>query len=134
MFVFIADVDSFSWKNVRTELNLDFGIFATVSSLNSHLQLPSADNCSPGKKTTKLHSCHCNPKITFYQSVDDKLSWVPHMLDLKMTLAKKLDLIRRSRFLPKDVLINFYFKVIFQSVTYGLVLWGWCLNADLFAI
>lgn len=65
-------------------------------------------------------------------TVDDKLSWVPHMLDLKKTFAKKLDLIRRSRFLPKDVLINFYFKVIFPSVTYGLVLWGSCFNADLF--
>ena len=65
-------------------------------------------------------------------TVDDKLSWVPHMLDLKTTLAKKLDLIRRSRFLPKDVLINFYFKVIFPSVTYSLVLWGSCFNADLF--
>ena len=45
---------------------------------------------------------------------------------------KKLDLIRGSRFLPKDVLINFYFKVILPSVTYGLVLWGSCFNADLF--
>ena len=49
------------------------------------------------------------------------------MLDLK-----KLDLIWRLRFLPKDVLINFYFKVILPSVTYGLILWGSCFNADLF--
>ena len=54
------------------------------------------------------------------------------MLDLKKTFVKKLDLIRRSRFLPKDVLINVYFKVILPSVTYGLVLWGSCFNADLF--
>ena len=39
------------------------------------------------------------------------------MLDLKKTFAKKLDLIRRSMFLPKDVLLNFNFKVIFPSVT-----------------
>ena len=65
-------------------------------------------------------------------TVDDKHSWVPHMLDLKKSFAKKLDLIRRSRFLPKDVLINFYFKVILPSVTYGLVLWGSCFIADLF--
>ena len=45
-------------------------------------------------------------------TVDDKLSWVPHMLDLKKTFAKKLDLIWSSRFLPKDVLIDSYFKVI----------------------
>ena len=54
------------------------------------------------------------------------------MSDLKKTFAKKLDLIRRSRFLRKDVLINFYFKVILPSVTYDLVLWGSCFNADLF--
>ena len=54
------------------------------------------------------------------------------MLNLKKSFTKKLDLIRRSRFLPKDVLINFYFKVILPSVTYGLVLWGSCFNADLF--
>ena len=65
-------------------------------------------------------------------TVDNKLSWVSHMLDLKRIFAKKLDLIRRSRFLPKDVLINFYFKIILPSVTYGLVLWGSCFNVDLF--
>ena len=54
------------------------------------------------------------------------------MLDLKKSFAKTLDLTRRSWFLPKDVLINFYFKVILLSVTYGLVLWGSCSNADLF--
>ena len=51
-------------------------------------------------------------------TVDDKLSWVPHMLDVKKSSAKKLDLIRRSRFLPKDVVIYY----ILPSVTYGLVL------------
>ena len=45
-------------------------------------------------------------------TVDDKLPWVPHMLDLKKSFAKKRDLIRTARFLPKNVLINFYFKVI----------------------
>ena len=65
-------------------------------------------------------------------TVDDKLSWVPHMSDVKKAFAKKLDLIRRSRLLPKDVLIDFYFKVILPSVTYGLVVWGSCFNADLF--
>ena len=68
-------------------------------------------------------------------SVDDKLTWAPHMLDLKKGFARKLDLIKRSRFLPKEVLINFYFKVILlilPSVTYGLVLWGSCSNVDLF--
>ena len=38
---------------------------------------------------------------------DDKLSWVPHVLDLKKAFAKKLDLIRQSRFLPEDVFLTF---------------------------
>ena len=62
----------------------------------------------------------------------DMGSWAPHMLDLKKGFARKLDLIKRSRFLPKEVLINLYFKVILSSVTYGLVLWGSCSNVDLF--
>ena len=40
------------------------------------------------------------------------------MLDVKKSFAKKLDLVRRSRFLPKDVVIYY----ILPSVTYGLVL------------
>ena len=43
----------------------------------------------------------------------------------------KLDLLKRSRFLPKSVLRDFYFKVILPSVTYGLVLWGACCNSNL---
>ena len=67
-------------------------------------------------------------------TVNDKLSWVPHMLDLKNSFAKKLELIRRSWLLPKHVLIKFYFKVIMPSVTNGLVLWGSCFNAYLFLL
>ena len=43
-------------------------------------------------------------------TVDDKLSWVPHMLDLKKSFAKNLDLIRRSRFLPRMFLLTFISK------------------------
>ena len=50
-------------------------------------------------------------------TVHHKLSCVPHMLDVKKSFAKKLDLIRRSRFLQKDVLSNFYLKVILPSLT-----------------
>ncbi|XP_022810103.1 uncharacterized protein LOC111347109 [Stylophora pistillata] len=44
--------------------------------------------------------------------VDDKLTWIPHMLELKKNFANKIDLLKRSRFLPKSVLLNFYFSVI----------------------
>ena len=64
-------------------------------------------------------------------TVDDNLTWVPHVLDLKKSFASKLELLKRSRFLPKDVLKKFYFSVILPSINYGLVLWGSCLKRGL---
>ena len=64
-------------------------------------------------------------------TVDDNLTWVPHVLDLKKSFASKLELLKRSRFLPKDVLKKFYFIVILPSINYGLVLWGSCCNSEL---
>ena len=63
--------------------------------------------------------------------VDHNLSWVPHALETKKSFANKLNLLKRFRFLPKDVLKDFYFKVILPSVKYGLVLWGSCCNSDI---
>lgn len=63
--------------------------------------------------------------------VDDKLTWIPHMLELKKNFANKIDLLKRSRFLPKNVLLKFYFSVILPSVKYGIILWGSCTNSDL---
>ena len=64
-------------------------------------------------------------------TVDDNLGWVPHVLDLKKSFASKLELLKRSRFLAKNVLITFYFSVILPSINYGLVLWGTCCNSEL---
>jgi len=60
--------------------------------------------------------------------VDDKLYWIPHMLELKKNFSNKLDLLKRSRFLPRNVLLKSYASV---SVKYGIVLWGSCTNSDL---
>ena len=65
-------------------------------------------------------------------TVDEKLTWTPHMLELKKSFAKKLGLLKKSRFLPRNVRQDLYFKVILPSVTYGLILWGSCCNSDLF--
>ena len=56
-----------------------------------------------------------------------------HMLELKKNFSNKLDQLKRSRFLPRKVLltIRFYFSVILPSVKYGIVLWGSCTNSDL---
>ena len=64
-------------------------------------------------------------------TVDDNLTWVPHLLDLEKSFANKLELLKRSRFLPKDVLMKFYFSLILPSINYGLVLWGSCCNSEL---
>ena len=66
-------------------------------------------------------------------TVDEKLTWLPHLLELKKSFAKNLDLLKRSRFLPWNVLQDLYFKVILPSVTsYGLTLWGSSYNSDIF--
>ena len=54
------------------------------------------------------------------------------MLELKKSFAKKLGLLKKSRFLPRNVRQDLYFKIILLSVTCGLILWGSCHNSDLF--
>ena len=46
-------------------------------------------------------------------------------------LSNKLDLLKRSRFLPRHVLLKFHYSVILPSVKYGIILWGSCTNSDL---
>ena len=65
-------------------------------------------------------------------TVDEKLTWTQHMLELKKSFTKKLGLIKKSRFLPRSVRLDLYFKIILPSVTYGLILWGSCCFSDLF--
>ena len=63
-------------------------------------------------------------------TVDHKLSWVPHTLELKKSFVNKLCLLKKLRFLPRIMLQDFYSRVIFPSVNYGLILWGACCNSD----
>ena len=37
------------------------------------------------------------------EPVDEKLTWIPHMLELKKPFVKKLDLLKKSKFLPRSV-------------------------------
>ena len=37
---------------------------------------------------------------------------------------------KRTKFLSRNALLDFYFKIILPSVLYGLVIWGGCPNAD----
>ena len=62
-------------------------------------------------------------------TVDHKLSWVPHTLELKKSFVNKLCLLKKLRFLPRIMLQDFYLRVIFPSMNYGLILWGACCNS-----
>ena len=55
-------------------------------------------------------------------TVDEKLTWTPHMLELKKSFGKKLGLLKKSRFLHRNVRLQLYFKIILPSVTYGLLI------------
>ena len=75
--------------------------------------------------------CYVTKTRLLGMTVDEPLTWVPHVMDLKKSFVNKLELLKRSRFLPKDVLTKFYFSVILPSINYGLVLWGSCCNSEL---
>ena len=51
--------------------------------------------------------------------IDQKFTSVANVLGTKESFAKKLDLLKRSRFLPRAILKDFYFKVILPAVKYG---------------
>ena len=65
-------------------------------------------------------------------TVDDRLTWSPHLSEVKKSFANKLNLLRKSKFLPKSVLEQFYFSIILPSITYGLVIWANGSNSELF--
>ena len=48
-------------------------------------------------------------------TVDNRITWVQHTLKLKKRFDKKLDLLKRSTFLPRSILKDFYYKVILPS-------------------
>ena len=66
-------------------------------------------------------------------TVDDKFSWLPHTLELKKRFANKLNILKRSRFLPRNTLKDLYFKVILSSIECSIVMWGGCNNSDAFS-
>ena len=43
-------------------------------------------------------------------TVDHKVTWTSHVLNIKKSFETKFDLLKRSRFLPTKVLRNFYLK------------------------
>ena len=56
-------------------------------------------------------------------TIDNKLNWIQHIMEVKKGFVCKLNMLKRSRFLPKQSLLDLYFKVIFPSVIYALPVW-----------
>ena len=63
-------------------------------------------------------------------TIDDRLAWSHHLTDVKKSFVNKLNLLKRSSLLRREVLLDLYFKVILPAVLYGLVVWGGCVNAE----
>ena len=45
-------------------------------------------------------------------TIDDRLSWSHHLTDVKKNFVNKLNLLKRSKFLSRNALLDFYFKII----------------------
>ena len=45
-------------------------------------------------------------------------------LEVKKGFVNKLNILKRSQFLPGQILLDLYLKVILPSVTYALPVWG----------
>ena len=66
------------------------------------------------------------------ETIDNNLTWSKHISELKRGFVKKLNLIKRGRFSPRNSLLDLYLKVILSSVTYALPIWGCCTNKNEF--
>lgn len=58
--------------------------------------------------------------------IDNALKWDHHVSELAKSYTQKLNLLKSLYFLPIQARIDFYFKVILPSVTYGMLVWGSC--------
>ena len=59
-------------------------------------------------------------------TIDNRLSWQEHTKNVCDSFTKKVKVLKRIKFLPKPVLQTIYYKTIFPSVLYGIVVWGSC--------
>ncbi len=58
--------------------------------------------------------------------VDNDLKWVKHVLELTQSFLQKINLLKSLYFLPIEARLDFYYKVVFPMVFYGLIVWGSC--------
>ena len=64
-------------------------------------------------------------------TLDQNLSWIPHLKEVIKNFANKLSLLKKSKFLPSHVCESFYVKVIQPSITYAMPVWGRVTQAEI---
>ena len=62
------------------------------------------------------------------EPVDEKLTWIPHVLELKKSFVKKLDLLKKWKFLPRSV--RHFFLSDLWSYTVGFLLQLWLISVS----
>ena len=60
-------------------------------------------------------------------TIDSKLSWNSHIEITCKSFGKKINQLKRLKYLPKNTLETIYFTSIVPSVTYCNLVWGTCL-------
>ena len=64
-------------------------------------------------------------------TLDQNLSWIPHLKEVINNFANKLSLLKKSKFLPSHVCESFYVKVIQPFITYAMPVWGGVNQAEI---
>ena len=63
-------------------------------------------------------------------TIDNKLTWSQHIFEVKKSFVNELNLLKRSSFLPRNILPDLYLKIILPSVSHALPIWGCFTNKD----
>jgi hypothetical protein len=76
---------------------------------------PFQDIRFAGGSIKQVHS-----KLSLGVKIDSGLKWNLHTSELVLSFNSKLSLLKPLYFLPKQAKLDFYFKVIIPSITYGV--------------
>ena len=70
--------------------------------------------------------------VEWIAPIHNHLTWSQHIFEVKKSFVNKLNLLKRSSFLSRDILKDVYLKTILPSVSYALPIWGSFTNKDRF--
>lgn len=65
-------------------------------------------------------------------TLDQNLSWTPHLKEVIKNFANKLSLLKKSKFSTSHVCESFYVKVIQLAISYEMPVWGGVNQTELF--